>query len=119
MHRVTLWIFSTLSLAVVGVLIGYQVHIGTKYLPPLSLIGGDGGTGAKPSMSQIAAICNQLPRNQPGGPGAPGGAVPGAPGGGMPGAPGGGMPGAPGGGMPGGAGGGMPDGAGAPGGAGG
>lgn len=64
MHRSTLWVFSALSLAAVGALIGYQLHIGTRYLPPLSLIGGDGGSGARPSMSQITAICNELPRGQ-------------------------------------------------------
>lgn len=77
MHRATLWIFSALTVAVVGALIGYQLHIGTTYLPPLSLSGsGAAAGGARPSMSSITAICKQLtqqPQSVPGFPGLPGG----------------------------------------------
>jgi hypothetical protein len=61
MHRVTLWIFSTATLAVIVGLVVYQLSIGTKYLPPLSLTGSGATTGgAKPSMSRIASICQQI-----------------------------------------------------------
>lgn len=63
MRRVTLWVFSAITVAVVTGLVVYQLHIGTKYLPPLSLTGSGataGGGGGKPSMSRIASICKQI-----------------------------------------------------------
>jgi hypothetical protein len=62
MRRATLWIVSAMTVAVVTGLVVYQLHIGTKYLPPLSLTGSgaSAGGGGKPSMSRIASICKQI-----------------------------------------------------------
>ncbi|MFF3751085.1 hypothetical protein ACFYYH_11580 [Streptomyces sp. NPDC002018] len=69
MHRVTLWISSTATLAVLGVLIAYQLHIGIENLPPISIQGSGAAGGNRPDMSQVAEICknlNQRPGSAPG-----------------------------------------------------